>query len=169
MDAITAIMTRRSIRSYTDAPVSDEALDTALKAAMTAPSAGNCQPWHFVVIRDRAALDAIPGIHQYAKMAPQAQAGILVCAEPGLEKYPGFWVQDASAATMNLLLALHAQGLATVWTGIYPDQPRMAGFSDMFGLPEGIVPFAFLPVGHPAQEAGEKDRFRPDRVHRERW
>lgn len=169
MDAITAIMTRRSIRAYTPGPVSDEALDTALKAAMAAPSAGHCQPWHFVVIRDRATLEAIPSIHQYAKMAPEAALGILVCADPSQEKYKGFWPQDCAAATMNLLLALHAQALGAVWTGIHPDGSREAAFRKLLGIPENIVPFCFVPVGVAKQAGRETDRFRPERVHAERW
>ncbi len=169
MDAITAIMTRRSIRSYTKGPVPDQALDTAIKAAQAAPSAGNCQPWHFIVVRERATLEAIPSIHRYAKMAPDAQVGILVCADPSQEKYPGFWVQDCSAATVNLLLALHAQGLGAVWTGIHPDAERVAAFQKMFEMPQGIVPFALVLVGQPVNQGKEADRYRPERVHKERW
>ena len=68
MDLFDAIHTRRSIRAYTDAPVSEADLDTLLRAAMAAPSAGNAQPWHFVVVTDRAVLAAIPDIHPHAAM-----------------------------------------------------------------------------------------------------
>lgn len=169
MDALTAIMTRRSIRAYTGGPVPDQALDAALRAAMAAPSAGNCQPWHFIVVRERATLEAVPSIHRYAKMAPDASLGILICADVTQEKYKGFWPQDLAAATQNLLLALHAQGLGAVWTGIHPDAEREAAFKKMFELPESIVPFAFVPVGVPSQEAREMDRYHPERVHTEKW
>jgi len=169
VDALTCLMTRRSIRTYAPGDVSGELLDTLLRAAMAAPSAGNAQPWHFVAIRERASLDAIADFHPYAKMCRQAPLAVLVCAEPAREKYAGFWVQDCSAATMNLLLAAHALGLGAVWVGVYPVEDRMAGFCTLLGLPEGIIPFALAPMGLPGQKAGEADRFAPDRVHKDRW
>ena len=63
MDATDALLTRRSIRKYTKEAVSDEVIKMLLEAAMAAPSAGNQQPWHFIVIRDRAILDEIPKLH----------------------------------------------------------------------------------------------------------
>ena len=75
---------------------------------MAAPSAGNEQPWHFVVITERQLLDAIPGFHPYAGMTAEAPLAILACGDPALEKYPGFWPQDLAAAVENLLLAAHA-------------------------------------------------------------
>lgn len=169
MDALDCLMTRRSIRKFSAQPVAPELLQAALDAAMAAPSAGNAQPWHFVLLTDRAKLDRVPDFHPYAAMTRQAQAGILVCAEPGLEKYPGYWPLDCAAATQNLLLALHAQGLGAVWTGVYPDAARMEGFRKLLGIPETIVPHSFVPLGHPDMASGRVDRFRPERLHRERW
>ncbi|MEW5772052.1 MAG: nitroreductase family protein [Thermodesulfobacteriota bacterium] len=169
MDALTCLMTRRSIRKYAPGDVSEDLLEKLLRAAMSAPSAGNAQPWHFVAIRDRAALDEIDNFHPYAKMVREVPLAVLVCAEPAREKHKGFWVQDCSAATMNLLLAAHALGLGSVWVGIYPEQDRMDGFRRLLGLPGDIVPFALAPVGHPAQKAGEADRFAADRVRVDRW
>jgi nitroreductase len=114
MDAIQAILTRRSIRQYTQAPVPTELVETLLRAASSAPSAGNRQPWQFAVIRDRAKLDAIPGFHPHAEMVRSARLAILVCADASAQPDPGYWVQDCSAAMQNLLLAAHAQGLGAV-------------------------------------------------------
>ncbi len=117
MDILEAIHTRRSIRKFTDEPVSGTMIEECLKAAMTAPSAGNCQPWHFVVIKDRATLNYFASINRHAGMCKTAQAAIIVCCDTNLEKYPGFWAQDCLAATLNLLLAAHGQGLGAVWCG----------------------------------------------------
>lgn len=169
MDAMEAILTRRSIRAYTDDPVTDEQVETLLRAAMAAPSAGNSQAWAFVVIRDRELLDAVPAVHPYAKMTPQAPLAILVCGDVSAEKYPGFWVQDCSAAVENLLLAAHAMGLGAVWTGIYPDESRVEGFRRLFSLPEHIVPLALVPLGFPKESKEVTDRYDPAKVKRERW
>lgn len=169
MDAFDALMTRRSIRKFTSKPVPEDKLTEMLRAAMTAPSAGNQQPWHFVVITKRELLDKIPSIHPHAAMAKEAQAGILVCGDPKLEKHQGYWVQDCAAATENLLLAIHALGLAGVWTGVHPRPDREVGFRALLNIPDHVIPFAFLPIGYPAEEKPRQDRFNPDRVHKNGW
>ena len=169
MDTLEAIMTRRSIRKYTDQPVSDELIEKLLEAAMMAPSAGNQQPWQFVVVQDKVTLSKIKDFHPYAGMAAKAPLGILVCGDTSLEKYPGFWVQDCSAAIQNLLLAAHAEGLGAVWTGIYPEMDRVEGCRKIFSLPENIIPLAFIPIGYPDQNPSSKSRFQAERVHKEKW
>jgi len=108
MDALETILTRRSVRRYTAEQIDDETTQKLLEAAMNAPSAANEQPWEFVVIRDRAMLDAIPTFSPFASMVRGAPLGILVCADTRNVIVPGFWVQDCSAATQNLLLAARA-------------------------------------------------------------
>lgn len=159
METLEAIHTRRSIRKYTDRPVPEELVTEMLRAAMSAPSAVNAQPWIFIVIDDRKLLDEIPTFSPYASMCREAPLAILVCGDITLEKVPGYWVQDCSAATQNLLLAAHAVGLGAVWTGIYPMKDRIEGFRKAFGLPENVIPLAFVPVGYPDQNPGPQDRF----------
>ena len=173
MDLFEAIHTRRSIRAFTSEPVSEADLTEVLRAAMSAPSAVNAQPWHFVVIDDRATLDAIPDIHPHAAMCRTAPAAIAVAAELALEKIPGlgYWTLDCSAAVENLLLAARGLGLGTVWCGIYPRPERMEGLSRLLALPEGVVAHALVVIGHPARPEDFKraERFRPERIHRNRW
>lgn len=164
-----AIHQRRSIRKYTDADVTDQQVETILSAAMMAPSAGNAQPWQFIVIRSKERLAQIKEINPYAGMAQQAPLAILVCGDLSLEKYAGFWVQDCSAAIQNLLLSVHALGLGAVWTGIYPIEERITGVRRLCNLPDHIVPLALIPVGHPAQSPRSSSRFRADRIHNETW
>ena len=73
------IMSRTSVRSYTDMPVEPEKVEMMLRAGMAAPSACNKQPWHFVVINDREILDQIPQFSPYASMVKQAPLAIVVC------------------------------------------------------------------------------------------
>ena len=115
MDVFEALFTRRSIRKFTDEPVSDADLQLVLKAAMCAPSAHNKQPWHFVVVRDTALLSAIAERHPYAKMAAEAPVVVVVCANPEESKSPGYWQQDCSAALENMLIA--ARGRRSPYRG----------------------------------------------------
>lgn len=169
MDTLDIILTRRSIRSFTPQPVDPQLVDQILQAAMSAPSACNQQPWHFVVITDRKALDAIPAIHPNAGMATHAALAILVCADPLIQTCPGYWPQDCAAATENLLLAAHALGLGAVWTGIYPGEERIAAFRELCGLPSHIVPLCLVPIGYPAEPARREERYKAERVHYDRW
>lgn len=169
MDALECIHTRRSIRRYQKKAVSQETLRQIVEAGMMAPSAGNEQPWEFVVITDRGLLTRIPEIHPYAAMAAEAPAAILVCGNVLREKYKGLWVQDCAAATQNILLAAHALGLGAVWTAVHPMADREEGFRKLFDLPREAMPFALIPLGYPAQKAGRAERFDPTRIHPNRW
>ena len=151
MNAIEAIFSRRSIRKYTDQPVPEQFLETLLKAAMSAPSAGNEQPWQFVVIRERQTLDAIPDIHPHSAMLKEAPLAIVVCGDLKLEKHQGYWVQDCSAATENLLVAAQALGLGAVWLGVYPREDRVQGLKRLLQLPQLVIPLCIVSVGFPAE------------------
>jgi nitroreductase len=169
MEAIEALMTRRSIRKYTDRPVPGQVVEQLLRAAMAAPSAGNQQPWHFVVIRDRTSLESVSKELTYGVMARDAQLAVLICGGVGDERHPGFWVQDCSAATQNLLIAAHALGLGAVWLGIYPREERVALLRSLCMVPDYVVPFALVAVGYPAEQPGPADRFEQARVHLDTW
>ncbi|MFA5027942.1 MAG: nitroreductase family protein [Candidatus Methylomirabilota bacterium] len=169
MDTHQAILTRRSIRRYTKAPVAPELVTSLLRAGMQAPSACNQQPWQFVVITERTTREAIAAFHPYADMLRTAPVVLLVCGDLGREHFRGYWVQDCSAATQNILLAAHAAGLGAVWVGLYPREDLVAETRRVLGLPDQIVPLALIPLGVPAEQAAPTDRFDPSRVHRERW
>jgi nitroreductase len=163
------VLTRRSIRRYTAEPVSDEHVERLLRAAMAAPSAGDQRPWQFVVVRDRASLVAATEVHPFAKMLLEAPLAIVVCGDTRLEKWPQFWDQDCAAATENLLVEAEALGLGAVWLGVHPLAERVEGIRRLLAAPDHVVPFAVVPVGHPAQRKPPAERFDPARVHLERW
>lgn len=169
MDALKIILTRRSVRRFLDKPVPEELLRTLLEAAMQAPSAGNAQPWHFVVITARDLLDAIPQYHPHAQMLRSARAAILVCADPTAEKYKDRWPEDCSAATQNILLAAHALGLGAVWVGVHPTPERVERTRALLNIPEHIIPLALVPVGYPAEHPAPVRRYNEARVHQDGW
>lgn len=168
---IENLFARRSIRQYTDEPVSDEQIRILLEAAMAAPSAGNRKPWHFIVVRDRAIREQIAASHPYAKMAAQAPVCIVPCGQPSLSfaDRPDFWIQDLSAATENILLAATALGLGSVWCGVYPNQDRVVEARRILGIPEDVIPLCYVPIGHPAEHKEPRTQYDETRVHWERW
>ena len=169
MDFLDIIHTRRSIRKFTDEPVSAEDVQTLLKAAMVSPTATKSQSWRFVVIDDRNLLQEIPNIHPYTTAATHAPLAILVCGDVEAGRAPGFWPQDAAAAIQTMLLAARAINLGGVWCGIHPNEEREAAFIKMFGLPGTVRPLGLVILGHPAQPFTYEDRYDAAKVHHNHW
>ncbi len=169
MDLFEGIYARRSIRRYRDKPIRREVIDDLIRAAMAAPSAGGEQPWHFVVIEQRETLNAIPEYHEYSAMLRGAAAAIVVCGDEALEVYKGFWVQDCSAATQNLLLAAYGNGLGAVWLGVHPVAERVTKTQELLKLPPSVIPLAIVALGYPAERKGRAERYDESRIHWEMW
>ncbi len=146
MDILQAIMTRRSIRKFTVEVITEEQLDTLLRAGFQAPSAHNLQPWHFVVARNKELLEKISGFHKYAKMLPNAGCGIIVCGNKEKQPNRGFLVEDCSAAIQNILLAAHGIGLGAVWCGLYDSENLVEATKEVLELPNNIIPIGMVVV-----------------------
>ena len=162
--AINNIMTRTSIRQYTNEPVSKADIETMLRAGMAAPTAVNRQPWHFVAVTDKEKLAELAGRRG---MIQQAGVAIVVCGNMDKAMQgpaQAFWIQDCSAATENILLAANALGLGAVWTGCYPMEDRVAEVSKVLKLPKTIVPLCVIAIGHPAEQPTPKDKWKPENV-----
>jgi nitroreductase len=169
MDVLQAIFTRRSIRNFTGAPISEENMETLLKAGFSAPSAHNLQPSHFVVVKNPATLNYIAEMHPYAKMLPQAGCCIIVCGDDEAQKTKGLQVEDCSAAIQNILLAAHGIGLGAVWCGLYPSPELTKLIATAVKLPDSIEPIGMVVVGHKVEAKEATDRFNKARVHYDQW
>lgn len=155
---------RVSVRKYRDTPVGKEKIEAILRAAMQAPSAGNQQPWEFFVVTDRKKLDALSNVHPYAGMVKDAPLAI-VSAYRKECPMPVYAQIDLSIAMENLWLETDAQGLGGVWLGIAPLEDRMKAVEEIVGMPESLRAFAVFPLGYPAEERAQQDRFDPERIH----
>ncbi len=170
MDTIKAIMTRRSVRAFTEQAIAAEDLRTLLAAAMNAPSAADGRPWQFVVVTDRGRLDRLAEEADGGNaLFRQARAAVLICLDPAREGFAGFGEQDCACAAQNFQLAAHALGLGTVWIAVINVPPREAACRKILGLPATVRPFALFPVGYPAQVPSPEHRYDEARVHREVW
>lgn len=169
MDACEGITTRRSVRRYTDKPVSAELIKKLLTAAMSGPSTGNQQPWQFVVITDRKQLDALASVKPYKATLTQAPLAVVVCGDQRLSKWRDFWLVDCSIATQNLLLAAHAFGLGAVGLGCHFMAERSQPVREILGLPDEILSFSVVPIGYPAQTVWPVERYQEQRVRYQRW
>ena len=167
--ALDCIMTRTSVRSYSDKEISRETVETILRAAMAAPSAMNKQPWHFFVIRGEQLRDTIADTLEYGRQSLRnAKMAVVVAGDRSRffddVEAVDYWVEDCSAAAENLLLAAHALGLGAVWCGVYPIPGRIAQLRKATGLSEEFVPMCIIPLGYPAGVDEPKDKWTPDKV-----
>ena len=165
------IFNRRSVRQYEDREIPPEMLNDILEAAMAAPSAVAKDPWHFLLIRERKTLDKITKILPNGQMLRQAPAAVVVCGDINKANLNevSYLLQDLSAAVENMLLAATALGLGSCWLGMHPRPDRMGGIRSLFALPENIIPMCGVALGWPAENPAPRTRFKPERVHLEKW
>ena len=160
------IAERKSVRKYLNRSVEEDKIDAMVKAGMAAPSGMDRRPWEFVVVTDRVVLDSMAAKLPYAKMLTGAPLAIVVCGDTTRSSY---WYLDCSAATQNVLLAAESLGLGAVWTAAYPYEDRIDVVRQNTGLPEHIVPLCVIPIGYPDGPQKVKDKFDPQRVHRNKY
>jgi nitroreductase len=168
MEAIEAIMSRRSIRRYTDKKIPEEVITTLLKAAMNAPSAHNRQPWHFIVVDNRETLTKITEYHQYSKMLEGASHSIVVLGDNNIQE-TDFWIHDCSAATENILIAANALGLGAVWLGVHPNNSLIEETKKLFNIPNHVTPLGIISLGYPEETKPPRENYNSDRVHKNTW
>lgn len=159
MDLDPLLRGRRSVRAFRRDPIPEDTLRDLVDLANWAPSAGNLQARDFILVREDRKRRAL------AKAADQgfiedAPAVLVVCtnaarvAKYGKRGRDLYAIQDAAAATENLLLAAHARGIATVWVRAFDeDSVRRA-----LNLPSHVRPVAIVPLGWPAEEPAASDR-----------
>jgi nitroreductase len=165
MNTIENIMSRRSIRKFKDTPVTEEQIKTILSAAMNAPSAGDGRPWHYIVVTDRAKLDAFAvKVDDGNAMFKEAQAAILLCSNESKQGFPGYYPQDCACAGQNIYLAAHELGLATTWVAMWGVKPRLEGAKSILNIPNGIEPFALFPLGVPNEVLPAENRYNDELV-----
>lgn len=180
MELNEAIQSRRSVRAYTDRPLSRETVDTLLQAAINAPSASNRQPWAFVVIQGKEQLHALSDrAKQHRLVDPQdppsdslatrlkdpgynlfhgASALIVVCATP-VYRYAA---EDCSLAAQNLMLAAWALGLGTCAIGLSRSFFNRDDVKAEFNIPADYTPVFPVVVGYPAAIPAPTSRNQPE-------
>ena len=181
-ETIRTIMQRKSVRAFTDEPIPAAYMEAMLKAAMAAPTGSNIQPWYFVVLTDKSKYEHVFENNFNMRIFNSAAAVVVFCADTTVTRPPrdnpdgapvtrpnGTWRDDLGACTENFLLAAESLGLGAVWTAAYPYSERYASMKRELGLPDTVLPYCAVAVGWPANDEQPKDKWKPDRIHYERW
>ncbi|MCD7839413.1 MAG: nitroreductase family protein [Erysipelotrichaceae bacterium] len=176
MNTLETIKYRKSVRKYTDQPITDEQLHEILLAAMTAPSCTNARDWSFIVVRDKETLHKMADCNgKPAQLLKSANIGILVCGDlsKAFQLAKDYWIIDCSIACENMILAATDLGIGSVWLGTYPQMDRVNNLKELFNLPENIVPHSIISFGYPEDELfsnkDPEDRFDETCVHYDKW
>ncbi len=154
MDILEAIKGRRSIRTFKTKDVHEEIVEKLLDAASYAPSAGNIQPWEFIVVRKPEIKRGLAEAALAQTFIEEAPVVIVVCANEnrssmgyGLRGKTLYCIQDTAAAIQNILLTAYSLGLGTCWIGAFiEDEAR-----EVLKIPQGTRPVAIIPIGYPAE------------------
>lgn len=152
-DIIEFILTRRSIRQFKPDPVPDEVLLKILNISRFAPSAGNRQPWIFVVVKDGELKEKLASIHPGSSPLLKSPVGIVLACDKNLS--PVSYQVDCANATMYVMLAAHALGLGTVWLQTLRNVEEI---QKLLELPENYVPVAIVALGYPAEKPQPRPR-----------
>jgi nitroreductase len=173
MELREALRNRRSVRAFRPDPVPEETLRDLVEIANWAPSAGNLQSRDFILVRDPMTRKALAVAARDQEFLAEAPAVVVVCANArrvegkyGRRGRDLYMIQDAAAATQNLMLAAHAAGLGTCWVGAFDE----AAVRELLGIPAGVRPVALVPVGRPAETPEPPSRLPlTDVLHWDRW
>ena len=166
MELKEVLLKRRSVRKFTDEPVSEEMIEELLHAAMSGPSACNRKPWDFYVVTNEEILEKLKGASKFTKF--DSKLAIIVCGNM-LRALPlkmsSFWIQDCSAATENILLRATDLGLGAVWCGIHPQKRSEKRVAEILNLSVTQIPLNIIFIGHPAEEPEARDQYEEKCVH----
>jgi nitroreductase len=165
-ERLQLVFSRRSIRQYTNQPVSEADITSLLEAGMAAPSAMNKRPWHLVAVTDKQVIQEIAQSPPYGRTLPAAALVIVVCGDPAISDW---WLQDCTLATQNILVAAAGLGLGGVFLGCHDKPEREGPIRQALGIPDAIGMASVLCIGHPAEEKGPRTQYDPAQAHRDHW
>ena len=143
MEALEAIRNRRTVRSFTGAPIPRADLETIVDAGRLAASGYNRQPWDFIVVTDRGMIERLKIAAQWME---KAGAIIAVVLDPATK----YWLEDGSAAVQNMLVAATALGYGSCWLEGYT-LPLESQFKALLGVPDDKRLLTLVPIGVPVE------------------
>ena len=161
MDVLEAIKGRRSIRAFKSEDVPPEIVEKLIDAARWAPSAGNIQPWEFIIVRNPEIKRNLAKAALNQSFIEEAPVVIVVCADEirssqgyGVRGKTLYCIQDTAAAAQNIHLAAYSLGLGTCWVGAFNEEEAR----EILEIPQGVRPVAIIPVGYPAEKPSARNR-----------
>ena len=161
------IMKRGNTRKFTDEPVSEEDVDRLIRAGMQARTTGNQTPWHIIIVRSDPSIKVLSHSSMAAGTIRKAPLVLMLLFDKTGLNYPECVDTDMGACAQNILTEAEHLGLGTQWVAVHPYEDRIRHVRSFFDLPIDVVPFALIPVGHPADRPVRLDHYDAKRIHKE--
>jgi nitroreductase len=163
MDAIEALKTRRSVRSFTEEPIPKDVIEDVIDCGRLAATARNTQPWEFVVVTDKTTRAQLAALAPNGPFIETAPVCIVVLCEDG-----AYYLEDGCAATQNTLVAAHARGLGACWVA-GDKKPYVAQVQSLVGAPKGHRLVRMIAIGHPRAQGAPAKRPLTELIHWEKF
>jgi len=170
LDLIETIKTRRSIRRFKPTGISDRLINSLVDAARHAPSAGDTQPWEFIIVKDKNVKERLAQTHTWSDFVAGAPVCIVVLANEKIS--PNYFAIDVACATENLLLASHGLGLGACWVAVYdPLNPNFEKYvRAVLNVPAHLRIIAIVPIGYPDEKVEPRKLRELDTIiHRDKY
>lgn len=174
MKTLDCIKTRRSRRKFLDKEIEQYKINKIIEAGIQAPSSQDCQPWHFIIIKNKEIKEKLANIKEEDNREHILTAPICIMVCIDKEKSPSRYIEDGVCATENMLLSAHDLSLGSVYvTGSKLSEPERAEkIRKLLNIPQNIEPITILPVGYPdpSEKLKKKDLIdKKERIHLEKW
>ena len=166
MEVKEALLKRRSIRKFKEDKISDEIIEELLIAAMSGPSACNKRPWEFYVVTNEEKLKEVRKASLFSRF--KAPLAIIVCGNLSKAlpmQLSSYWIQDASAATENILLRVTDLGLGACWCGAHPQKRVEDNLRKCLTIPEKQIPLNIIFIGYPDEEQPQRTQYDESKIH----
>ncbi len=163
MEVFDTIRTVLAVRQFQDTPIPEATIAQIVEAGHLSASSINGQPWHFIVVQDKAMLAQLGAKAGSGPYIAQAPLAIVVAMEAS-----PFAVSDASRAIQSMILTAWAQGIGSNWVGF----ANLQQINQLLDVPDEIKILAILPFGYPVKSLGKGNKKRKPLgaiAHSEHW
>lgn len=159
MEFNDVVYSRRSIRKFIDKDVEDEKINEILHYAMSSPSAMNKRPLKYIVIKNKEIISKL-STPPFSPILSNLMIAIVADLNKAIDQdMNGFWIQDASASTQNILLGARNLGLGSLWIGTYPRENKYKLAQQILKLNDKEIPVVLIHIGYSDIEFSKKDYF----------
>ncbi|WP_099203407.1 nitroreductase family protein [Miniphocaeibacter massiliensis] len=170
IEDIKYLITRKSEREYLNKKVDRELIEAIIYAGMSAPTARNRRPVHFILLDNENILKELAANNRNARMLAKSKYAIVVCGDNSIEKKKGHLIEDCSAATQNILSAIHTFGLGGVWCEVQSNIEWRNKITEILDIPSKITPISLVVFGH-VKNINNKNKkvFTKGKIHNNKW
>lgn len=155
-DILDTIYNRRSVRHFSNTPISREKLDCILKAGISGPTGKNSRPWVFTVVEGKDELSALAdSALRYENAIRHCTLAVVICADER-KKFngdTGNYILDCAISAENMILAAESLGIGSCYLSVWPAEDKISSVSSFLNLPNHVIAHTILAFGYPSDDS----------------